>query len=177
MKNNFTKQDIKNSVEYKSKYRNFKIILICFVLLVLLACCSVDSSMEDEKFEISTSLICFLVVIIILYVVCFIITSNRANYILKNYHKFNAYEVNLQYPRNSLNPKRNEHFYRIVLDIEGEKKVVDTDGISFKKSMDLEHKKVIGLYDEEKERFYIIKVIGDVDIDDRVYPEDIDDFC
>lgn len=110
-----------------------------------------------------------------LLVICIAITIGmiqKANYILKNYQKFNEYEVKLQFPRYAMNTKGNNSFFRVLLDINGTIKVVDTDNFSTKKGTDLMHKRVVGLYDEDRERFYIIKIIRDLDPSEAEWPEE-----
>lgn len=176
--NNFSKEDIKESFEYKDRMARFKVLLVCTIFEVLALILAVIFAIIDNSADakVFTCIFAFLFFIVLM---SFISVLKRVKYLLKNYEKLNSYEVNLQYPRFSI-VNQQSMFFRVVTDVDGIKRIADTESIfspKIKKNFaeKLVHKRVIGLFDEDKNRFYIIKITGEVNPEEREYPEDIED--
>ena len=86
-------------------------------------------------------------------------------YILKHYTMFNSYEVMLDNVSTSY-AYRGAVYYTVTINDEGVTRQVSTNAY-FSSSMfakfnleDYNNKRVIGLYDSQMDRFYIVKKIG-----------------
>ncbi len=168
MKNNFTKEEIKESVEYKWRKNQLKIGLFSWgVFCIISLIVSFFIVLPKNIDHISVGLIIWgiwnaiLVVIIspfMIYVCC------KMNYLLKNYSSFSSYEVILDNFNMSYLYK-GAIYYSVKINIEGNYKIVDTNPY-FSNSLfseislqDLNNKKVVGLYDDKLYKFYVIKKI------------------
>ena len=96
MKNNFTKEDIKNSVEYQWRKTSFCWLLgIWAFIAVLILFCTLIMSLDDIKyiglsFQILGIVIAIYSAIFLPFVAYY---GYKMLYILKHYTKFNSYEV------------------------------------------------------------------------------------
>lgn len=168
MKNNFTKEEIKESVEYKWRKSQLKVGLFSWgVFCIISFIVSFFIVLPRNTDYISVGLITWgiwnaiLAVIIspfMIYVRC------KMSYLLKNYNKFSSYEAVLDNFNMSYLYK-GAIYYSVKINIEGNYIVVDTNPY-FSNSLfseislrDLNNKKVVGLYDDKLNKFYVIKKI------------------
>jgi hypothetical protein len=89
----------------------------------------------------------------------------KMKYLLKNYEKMKCYETILDRPSTSYE-YRGALYYTVVINDSGVSKQVSTNPYfsssftSIYHPEDFNNKKVIGLYDAEMDKFYIIKKIN-----------------
>lgn len=165
MHNNLTKEEIKNSVECQWRKFHAKQLLVIyliiaaatlFVPLILL----MQYGMEYLGQGIITWLICILV--LGLFFGGFVLYYySKYRYLLKNYRNFNCHEVVLDNVATSYSYRA--IYYTVTFNHNGKTKKVHTNpyfsNTIFSKFSPEEYnnKKVIGLYDDNLERFYIIR--------------------
>ncbi len=168
MKNNFTKEDIKNSIEYQWRKISFCwLIGIWAVITVVMLLGTLIMSLDDIKY-IGLSLQIWLIATAIYSVILLPFVAYygyKMLYILKHYTEFNSYEVMLDNVSTSY-AYRGAVYYTVTVNDEGVTRQVSTNPY-FSSSIlakftleDYNNKKVIGLYDNEMDKFYIIKKIG-----------------
>ena len=168
MKNNFTKEDIKNSVEYRWRKTSFCLLLgIWAVIAVVMLFSTLIMSLDDMKyiglsFQIWGIVTAIYSAIFLPFVVYY---GYKMLYILKHYAEFNSYEVMLDNVSTS-QMYRGAVYYTVTINDEGVTRQVRTNAY-FSSSMfakftleDYNNKKVIGLYDSQMDKFYIIKKVG-----------------
>lgn len=178
--NDFSKEDIKTSFEYKDRMARLRLLLVCFIFAILALILVTTIAIIDNSADAKAFTYIFAILFLI-NLMAFIGVFKRVKYLINNYGKLDQYEVNLQYPRRSImNPQQQSLFFRVILDKDDTTKIADTEIIFSRKiakngAQELIHKRVTGLFDEDKNRFYIIKIIGEVGSDDREYPEDFED--
>lgn len=89
---------------------------------------------------------------------------SKTKYLLKNYHNFSSYEVVLDKVLTSY-MYRGSVYYTVVINDNGATRNVDTNPyfsslpMSKFKCEDFNNKKVIGLYDDNMDKFYVIKKV------------------
>ena len=167
MKNGFTKEDIKNSVEYKWRKNSFCLLLgiwafIAAVMLFGVLIIGFDDIKPGMGMQVWLIVMAIYSVIYLPFVAYY---GYKMLYILKHYLEFNSYEVMLDNVSTS-QMYRGAVYYTVTLNDEGVTKQVSTNAY-FSSGMfakfpleDYNNKKVIGLYDSQMDRFYIIKRIG-----------------
>ena len=168
MKDNFTKEEIKESVEYKWRKNQIKTSLVSWgVFFILSLIVSFFMVLPGDIDYISIALKTWIIWNVITAVIIspFIIYSRcKMSYLLKNYTSFQTYEVVLDKFNMSYLYKR-AIYYSVKINIDGACKIVDTNpcfsnslfsGISLQ---DFNNQKVIGLYDDKLYKFYVIKKI------------------
>ncbi len=168
MKNNFTKEDIKNSVEYQWRKTSAKWLFgIWAVIAVVMLFGTLIMSFDDIKY-IGLSFQIWLIVMAIysaIYLPFVAYYGYKMLYILKHYEQFNSHEVMLDNVSTSY-AYRGAVYYTVTVNEDGYTRQVTTNPY-FSSSMfakftleDYNNKKVIGLYDSQMDKFYIIKKIG-----------------
>ena len=168
MKNNFTKEDIKNSIEYQWRKTSVKWLLIVWTIIAVVTLFgSLIMSLDDMKY-IGLSFQVWLIVTAIysvIYLPFVAYYGHKMLYILKHYAEFNSYEVILDNVSTS-QMYRGAVYYTVTVNDEGVKRQVSTNAY-FSSSMfakftleDYNNKKVVGLYDSQMDKFYIVKKIG-----------------
>ena len=165
MHNVLTKEEIKNSIECQWRKFHAKQLLIIyliiaaatlFVPLILL----MQYGMEYLGQGIITWLICILV-LGLFFGVFVLYYYSKYRYLLRNYRNFNCYEVVLDNVATSYSYRA--IYYTVTFNHNGKTKKVHTNpyfsNTIFSKFSPEEYnnKKVIGLYDDNLERFYIIR--------------------
>lgn len=165
MQNNFTQEEIKNSVEYLWRKHQIKSLLIAYLIvapIVLLIC---FLTVINDLSYIGIALLVWLFELILTGLIfgglC-LFYYLKIRYLLNNYRSFNAYEVTLDTPSTSFMYK-GAIYYKVSFVDNELTKVVDTNpyfsDLLFSKfsPSQFNNKKVIGLYDNNKNIFYIIK--------------------
>ena len=168
MKNDFTENEIKQSVEYQWRNNQIKIHLGIW-LFISIAIFIVPLMGIIMDFEIiGATLLIWLVFVIMFGVILggFSLSYYFKNkYFVKNYMNFSCHEVVLDKVVTSL-MTRGSVYYKVTIYDGNVKKEVDTNpyfsNYLFSKFLpeDFNNKKVIGLYDSQMDKFYIIKKIG-----------------
>ena len=168
MKNNFTVNEIKKSVEYQWRNRQIKILLGIWVFISV-AFSTVPIMCVIMDFEtIGVALLIWLIFVIMFGIILggFSLSYYFKNkYFVKNYMNFSCHEVVLDKVVTSL-MTRGSVYYKVTIYDGNVKKEVDTNpyfsNYLFSKFLpeDFNNKKVIGLYDSQMDMFYIIKKIG-----------------
>ena len=168
MNNVFTTEDIKSSIEYK--WRKSSVILlssIYAIVEVVMLFAALIMNLDDIKY-IGLSFQIWLIVtatysVIFLPFIAFY--CYKMIYLLKNYQRFDSYEVMLDNVSTSY-AYGGAVYYTVVVDVDGERRQVATNpyfssGLFATFTLeDYNNKKVIGLYDRTKDKFYIVKKIG-----------------
>ena len=167
MKNNFTKEDIKNSVEYGWRKTSFCLLLgiwvfIAAVMLFGILIIGFDDIKAGMGMQVWLIVMAIYSVIYLPFVAYY---GYKMLYILKHYTEFNSYLVMLDNVSTS-QMYRGAVYYTVTINDEGVTKQVSTNAY-FSSGMfakfpleDYNNKQVIGLYDSQMDRFYIIKRIG-----------------
>ena len=168
MKNDFTENEIKQSVEYQWRNNQIKILLgiWLFISIAIFIVPLMGIIMDFET--IGVSLLIWLVFVIIFGVILggFSLSYYFKNdYFVKNYMNFSCHEVVLDKVVTSL-MSRGSIYYKVTIIDENIKKEVDTNpyfsNYLFSKFIpeDYNNKKVVGLYDKNENKFYIIKKVN-----------------
>ncbi len=168
MKNNFTKEDIKNSIEYQWRKTSAKWLLgLWAVIAVVMLLGTLIMSLDDIKY-IGLSLQIWLIAMAIysvIYLPFVAYYGYKMLYILKHYAEFNSYEVMLDNVSTS-QMYRGAVYYTVTVNDEGVTRQVSTNAY-FSSSMfskftleDYNNKKVVGLYDKQMDTFYIVRKVG-----------------
>ena len=167
MKNDFTKEDIKNSVEYGWRKTSFCWLLgIWAVIAVVMLFGVLIIGFDDIKAGMGLQVwLIVMAIYSVIYLPFVAYYGYKILYILKHYAEFNSYEVMLNIVSTSY-AYRGAVYYTVTINDEGVTRQVDTNAY-FSSSMfakftleDYNNKKVIGLYDNQMDKFYIIKKIG-----------------
>ena len=167
MENDFTENEIKQSVEYQWRNKQIKIYLGIW-LFISIAIFIVPLMGIIMDFEIiGVTLFIWLVFVIMFGVILggFSLSYYFKNkYFVKNYMNFSCHEVVLDKVVTSL-MSRGSIYYKVTI-IDGNiKKEIDTNpyfsNYLFSKFLpeDYNNKKVVGLYDKNENKFYIIKKV------------------
>lgn len=168
MKNDFTENEIKQSVEYQWRNNQIKIYLGIW-LFISIAIFIVPLMGIIMDFEIiGVTLFIWLVFVIMFGVILggFSLSYYFKNkYFVKNYMNFSCHEVVLDKVVTSL-MSRSSIYYKVTI-IDGNiKKEIDTNPyfsnylLSKFLPEDYNNKKVVGLYDKNENKFYIIKKVN-----------------
>ena len=166
MKNNFTKEDIKNSVEYEWRKSSFYWILgiwavIAVVMLFSILIIGFDDVRIGLGFEAWSIVMGIYSAIYLPFVAYY---GYKMLYILNHYTEFNSYEVMLDNVSTSY-LYRGAAYYTVTINYDGTARQVKTNPY-FSSGMlsrftieDYNNKKVVGLYDNRTDTFYIIKKV------------------
>ena len=172
MENNLTVEEIKNSVEYQWRKENIQRLLVVWLILavatlfvpLILIFANEDYSIELLGLGMLIWGCCIVGYGLLLGGFSLFYYLKNA-YLLKNYKNFKAYEVVLDNLSTSYAYKGS--IYYTVKIIDGETtKTVDTNpyfsNLLFSKfpPNKFNNKKVVGLYDSQRDKFYIIKKIN-----------------
>ena len=163
-KNNFTKEDIKNSVEYRWRKTSFCWLLgiwafIAVVMLFGVLIIGFDGIKFGLGFQVWLVVMGIYSAIYLPFVAYY---GYKMLYILKHYSEFNSYEVMLDNVSTSY-AYRGAVYYTVTINDEGVTRKTSTNpyfssGIFAKFPLeDYNNKKVVGLYDSQIDKFYIIK--------------------
>lgn len=165
MKNNFIKEDIITSVEYQWRKKSAKWLFILWAIIAVVMFLGIlIIGFSDIKY-IGLSLQIWLIVTAIYSVFLFpfiVFYCCKMIYLLKNYEKFDSYEVMLDNVSTSY-AYRGAVYYTVTICDENISRQVNTNpyfssGIFAKFSLeDYNNKKVVGLYDSKMNKFYILK--------------------
>ena len=168
MKNDFTENEIKQSVEYQWRNNQIKIYLGIW-LFISIAIFIVPLMGIIMDFEIiGVTLFIWLVFVIMFGVILggFSLSYYFKNkYFVKNYMNFSCHEVVLDKVVTSL-MSRGSIYYKVTIIDENTKKEIDTNPyfsnylLSKFLPEDYNNKKVVGLYDKNENKFYIIKKVN-----------------
>ena len=168
MKNDFTENEIKQSVEYQWRNNQIKIHLGIW-LFISIAIFIVPLMGIIMDFEIiGVTLFIWLVFVIMFGVILggFSLSYYFKNkYFVKNYMNFSCHEVVLDKVVTSL-MSRGSIYYKVTIIDENTKKEIDTNPyfsnylLSKFLPEDYNNKKVVGLYDKNENKFYIIKKVN-----------------
>lgn len=164
MKNNLTKEDIKNSIEYQWRKTSAKWLLIIWAIMAVVTLFgSLIMSLDDIKY-IGLSFQIWLIVMAIysaIYLPFVMFYRYKMTYLLKHYEEFNSYEVMLNNVSTSY-AYRGAVYYTVTVNDEGVTRQVTTNpyfssGTFAKFTLeDYNNKRVIGLYDNKMDKFYIV---------------------
>ena len=167
MKNNFTKEDIKNSVEYQWRKTSFCWLLGIWIFIAVVMLFDVLIIGFDD-IKVGMGLQVWLIVMAIysaIYLPFVAFYCYKMLYILKHYTEFDSYEVLLDTVSTSY-AYRGAVYYTVAINDEGATRQVCTNayfssGMFAKFTLeDYNNKKVVGLYDDQMDKFYIVKKVG-----------------
>lgn len=163
----FTKEEIKNSVEYQWRMFNIKYILIVWLIIAVFTLFS--PVLISLKTGFDNLLLCLRIWLLCNLILGFIFGGSalyyysKIKYLMKNYNSFKTYEVLLDKVATSF-AYRGHIYYSVTLKDDNFKKTVNTNpyfSSCFSKFTinDYNNKKVLGLYDSNLQKFYIIKLV------------------
>lgn len=169
MHNNLTKEEIKNSVEGQWRKFHAKQLLVIYLIVVVISLFIPFITTIKYNFKyLMTGIITWLCCVGFfgLFFGCFALYYySKYQYLLKNYKNFKCYEVVLDKVSTSYAYKASI-YYTVTFIHNSKTKTVDTNPY-FSSSVfskfspeEYNNKKVIGLYDDNLEKFYIIKKIN-----------------
>lgn len=167
MKNDFTENEIKQSVEYQWRNNQIKILLgiWLFISIAIFIIPLLGIIMELEI--IGVTLLIWFVFVIMFGVILGVFSLSyyfKNKYFVKNYMNFSCHKVVLDKVVTSL-MSRGSIYYKVTIIDENTKKEIDTNpyfsNYLFSKFLpeDYNNKKVVGLYDKNENKFYIIKKV------------------
>ena len=171
MMNELTIDDIKNSVEYQWRKWQIKLslwsclIMGVFTFFLFIIVFSVTSNFDVEF--IGLGIIVWLLtmgIYVIILLPCCLFYYVKMKYLLNNYKKFNYYETVLDNVSTSY-WYRGAIYYTVIINDNGILKRVRTNPcfsshfLSKFSPEDFTNKKVVGLFDEEMGKFYIVKIV------------------
>lgn len=168
MKNDFTENEIKQSVEYQWRSSQIKILLGIWLLLSVAIFIVPLIGMIMELEIIGVTLLIWFVFVIMFGAILggFSLSYYFKNkYFVKNYMNFSCHKVVLDKVVTSL-MSRGSIYYKVTIIDENTKKEIDTNpyfsNYLFSKFLpeDYNNKKVVGLYDKNENKFYIIKKVN-----------------
>ncbi len=160
MGNELTKEDIKNSIEYKWRIELIKNLLFSYLINLLATLPIMLFSLEFDDL-----LLAFIIWVIwnLIFGVFFLANIfyylYKNKYLFKNYHKFKSYIVVLDHPYNSYSYKRSTYYTCLIEDNYIKKNVCTNSCFSNDNIEEFNNQKVIGLYDDVLEKIYVIKKI------------------
>ena len=168
MNNNFTIDEIKQSVEYQWRNRQIKIFLGVW-LFISLAFLTAPIIVMIMDFEILGSILLIWFGFIVFFGIVFgafaLSYHFKNKYLIENYMSFTCHEVVLDKVVTSV-MARGAVYYKVTIIDENKIKEVDTNpyfsSYLFSKFLpeDYNNKKVVGLYDKNENKFYIIKKVN-----------------
>lgn len=164
--NDFTTEDVKNSVEYRWRKKqadvHFYVLLfwvaISFVVFLIVAA-------KDLDFFWLTMLIWAIITAVVStpFVCAIIYHRSKNKYLLKHFAEFSRHEVILNKPHSSINYRRSV-YYTVTICVDGMQQNVNTNAcfsdalLSAGMTIDEYNNKIVaGLYDEQTDKFYVIK--------------------
>lgn len=168
MKNDFTENEIKQSVEYQWRNNQIKILLgiWLFISIAIFIVPLLGMIMELEIIGVTLLIWLFFVIMFGVILGGFSLSYYFKNkYFVKNYMNFSCHEVVLDKVLTSL-MSRGSIYYKVTIIDENTKKEIDTNpyfsNYLFSKFLpeDYNNKKVVGLYDKNENKFYIIKKVN-----------------
>ena len=168
MKNDFTENEIKQSVEYQWRNNQIKILLgvWLFISIAIFIVPLLGMIMELEIIGVTLLIWLFFVIMFGVILGGFSLSYYFKNkYFVKNYMNFSCHEVVLDKVVTSL-MSRGSIYYKVSIIDENTKKDIDTNpyfsNYLFSKFLpeDYNNKKVVGLYDKNENKFYIIKKVN-----------------
>ena len=168
MKNDFTENEIKQSVEYQWRNNQIKILLgiWLFISIAIFIVPLLGMIMELEIIGVTLLIWLFFVIMFGVILGGFSLSYYFKNkYFIKNYMNFSCHEVVLDKVVTSL-MSRGSIYYKVTIIDENTKKEIDTNpyfsNYLFSKFLpeDYNNKKVVGLYDKNENKFYIIKKVN-----------------
>lgn len=168
MKNDFTENEIKQSVEYQWRNNQIKILLgvWLFISIAIFIVPLLGMIMELEIIGVTLLIWLFFVIMFGVILGGFSLSYYFKNkYFVKNYMNFSCHEVVLDKVVTSL-MSRGSIYYKVTIIDENTKKEIDTNpyfsNYLFSKFLpeDYNNKKVVGLYDKNENKFYIIKKVN-----------------
>ena len=168
MKNGFTKEDIKNSVEYRWRLSSIKWLLVLWAVIgvVMLVVSLITYLYDMENIDLSIQIWLIVVGIYSVILLPFVLFYGyKMLYLLKHYGEFASYEVTLDNVSTSYAYK-GAVYYKVTINEGGRTIKVDTNpyfssGVFAPFALeDYNNKRVVGLYDSEKDKFYIIKKVN-----------------
>ena len=168
MKNDFTENEIKQSVEYQWRNNQIKILLgiWLFISIAIFIVPLLGMIMELEIIGVTLLIWLFFVIMFGVILGGFSLSYYFKNkYFVKNYMNFSCHEVVLDKVVTSL-MSRGSNYYKVTIIDENTKKEIDTNpyfsNYLFSKFLpeDYNNKKVVGLYDKNENKFYIIKKVN-----------------
>ena len=168
MKNDFTENEIKQSVEYQWRNNQIKILLgiWLFISIAIFIVPLLGMIMELEIIGVTLLIWLFFVIMFGVILGGFSLSYYFKNkYFVKNYMNFSCHEVVLDKVVTSL-MSRGSIYYKVTIIDENTKKEIDTNpyfsNYLFSKFLpeDYNNKKVVGLYDKNEKKFYIIKKVN-----------------
>lgn len=167
MSNYLTKEEIRNSLEYRWRKSHIKQILMTFfvmtvvtVIIMLLSAIS-DGNIENIEFLLvgGFAVVAFYLILLLPYL---IFLCYKLLYLTSHYLEFDCFEVALDSFSTSYLYK-NSIYYTVTVSDGGYARNVDTDpcfsdgAFSEFTVKEWHGKKVIGLYDKDKNKFYVVK--------------------
>ena len=165
--NNFTKEDMKNSIEYRWRKTSFCLLLgIWAVIAVVMFLGVLIIGFGDIKPGMGLQIwLIVMGIYSVIYLPFVAYYGFKMLYILKYYTEFHSYEVMLDNISTS-QMYRGAVYYTVTINDEGVTRQVSTNAY-FSSSIfakftleDYNNKKVIGLYDSQMDKFYIIRKVG-----------------
>ena len=163
----FSKEDIKNSLEYQWRKISLKwVVGLWAATAILIFFGTLIISLDDIQHIGMTIKICLIVIAVysLIYLPFVMYYIYKMIYFLKYYEEFNFYEVMLDDVSTSW-AYRGAVYYTVTINDDGMIRKVTTNpyfssGLFAKFPVeDFNNKKVIGLYDKLMDKFYIIKKI------------------
>ncbi|MBE6917299.1 MAG: hypothetical protein E7470_05305 [Ruminococcaceae bacterium] len=166
--NSFTREDIKNSVEYEWRKSSLKSMLaIWAILTVVMFFALVLTSVGDMQY-IALRFEAWLIVTAIysaIFLPFVMFYGYKMWYLLKHFAEFNSHEVMLDNVSTSY-AYRGAVYYTVTINDRGTTRKVCTNPY-FSSSMfakftleDYNNQKVVGLYDSQMDKFYILKKLS-----------------
>ena len=164
--NNFTKEDMKNSIEYRWRKTSFCYLLGIWALIAVVMLLGV-LIIGFDGIRAGMSLQIWLIVMGIysaIYLPIVAYYGYKMLYILKHYRDLDSYEVMLDNVSTSY-AYRGAVYYTVTVNEGGVTRQVSTNpyfssGILAKFPLeDYNNKRAVGLYDSQTDKFYIIKRI------------------
>ena len=123
MKNDFTINEIKNSVEYQWRKSQVKLYLVIWLIIVCLTIFAPIMVCVSDCELLVLGFVSWLFTIGVfgaIFVPCSIYSYSKMRYLLKNYQKFNSYEIVLDKVSTSY-AYRGAVYYTITINEEGSK--------------------------------------------------------
>lgn len=168
MINNLAKEDIKNSVEFRWRKSQLLWLLgILTIIAVVMFLVLVLTSLDDLK-QFTLMIKCWLIVVATYSILLFPLVlyyAYKMMYILKHYKQFDLYEVVLDNVSTSY-AYRGAVYYTVTIYENKTAKRVCTNPYFASRVFanfaleEYNNKKVIGLYDNNLDKFYIIKKVN-----------------
>ncbi|MCH5160351.1 MAG: hypothetical protein J1F66_05880 [Clostridiales bacterium] len=176
MNNEFTVDEIKKSVEYQWRKWQIKLLLWSlliigiFTFFVFIIVFNIISNFDLQFLGLGIIVWLYSMVVCgLIFLPLGIFDYVKMRYLLKNYQKFNSYEVVLDNVTTSY-WLRGAVYYTVIINDNGLSKKARTNPyfsshfLSKYSLQDYNNKKVVGLFDEDMGKFYIVKKVDDISI-------------